>query len=85
VTSPQILSGVPATLSGIPPYSPQLICFANSLSAFGILCNKVAVAQLGLPTPNRLSDVGRPEYFEYVGAGDPSKSGSVHAMYEIIL
>ena len=83
--SPEVLAGVPATLSGIPLYSPELSWFANSLSAFGILYNKVAIAQLGLPVPSTWRDLGRPEYFGFVGAGDPSKSGSMHAMYEIIL
>jgi iron(III) transport system permease protein len=83
--APAVLAGVPATLSGIPLYSPELTWFANSLSAFGILYNKAAIAQLGLPVPSAWSDLGRPQYFGYVGAGDPSKSGSMHAMYEIIL
>lgn len=83
--SPEVLAAIPATLNGVPLYSPELTWFANALSAFGILYNKVAVAKLGLPIPTKWSDLVQSEYFGYVGAGDPSKSGSMHAMYEIIL
>lgn len=83
--SPEVLSAIPQRLSGVPLYSPSLTWFANALSAFGILYNKVAIARLGLPTPTAWSDLAKPEYFGYVGAGDPRKSGSMHAMYEIIL
>jgi iron(III) transport system permease protein len=83
--SKEVLSAIPQQVSGIPIYSPQHLWFANALSAFGILYNNVAVQRLKLPVPSRWSDLARPEYFDLVGAGDPRKSGSMHAMYEILL
>ncbi len=83
--APDVLAAIPQTLSGVPLYSAEHTWFANALSAFGILYNKVAIAKLGLAIPTKWSDLAQSEYFGYVGAGDPSKSGSMHAMYEIIL
>jgi ABC-type Fe3+ transport system substrate-binding protein len=80
-----VLKAIPQSLAGMPLYSPHHTWFSNALSAFGILYNKVAITRLGLPTPSAWSDLARPEYFSLVGAGDPRKSGSMHAMYEIIL
>ncbi|MBN2712945.1 MAG: ABC transporter substrate-binding protein, partial [Planctomycetes bacterium] len=39
----------------------------------------------GLPVPRQWDDLARPEYFSWVGSGDPRRSGSVHMCYEIIL
>jgi iron(III) transport system permease protein len=83
--SPAVLDAIPSHLSGVPLYSPNHTWFANALSAFGILYNKAAIKRLGLPTPTAWADLARPEYFGLVGAADPRKSGSMHAMYEIIL
>jgi iron(III) transport system permease protein len=81
----EVLAAIPSTLSGVPLYSPNGTWFANALSAFGILFNKVAIERLRLPTPSAWSDLADPRYYGYVAAGDPRKSGSMHAMYEIIL
>jgi iron(III) transport system permease protein len=83
--NPTVLAAIPQSLAGMPLYSPQQTWFANALSAFGILYNKAAIARLGLPTPRAWADLATPPYFGLVGAGDPRKSGSMHAMYEIIL
>lgn len=83
--NPDVIKAIPPTLSGVPLYSPVGTWYANALSAFGILYNKVAIERLRLPTPTAWSDLGDPLYYGYVAAGDPRKSGSMHAMYEIIL
>jgi ABC-type Fe3+ transport system substrate-binding protein len=80
-----ILDQIPQSISGIPLYSPERLWFANAISAFGLLYNKTAVARLGLSEPKRWIDLANPDYFDLVGAGDPRKSGSMHAMFEIIL
>jgi iron(III) transport system permease protein len=83
--SDAVLAEIPQELSGIPIYSPNRLWFANALSAFGILYNTEAVNRLKLPTPHTWSDLAKTEYFDLLGAGDPRKSGSMHAMYEIVL
>jgi ABC-type Fe3+ transport system substrate-binding protein len=83
--APAVLDRIPQNISGVPLYSPDKLWFANAISAFGLLYNKTAVARLGLPKPRSWIDLSKPEYFDLVGAGDPRKSGSMHAMFEIIL
>jgi iron(III) transport system permease protein len=83
--APEILDAIPQNISGVPLYSLNKVWFANAISAFGLLYNKVAIDRLGLPKPRSWIDLSKPEYFGLVGAGDPRKSGSMHAMFEIIL
>lgn len=83
--APSILSLIPESLAGAPLYDRDGFWYAAALSTFGIVYNKVALSRLGLPEPKSWADLGRPEYFGLVGAGDPRKSGSMHAMFEVIL
>lgn len=83
--SEEVLSWIPQNIAGVPIYSPQKRWFANAINAFGLLYNRTAVLRLGLPEPRTWADLAKPEYFDLVGAGDPRKSGSMHAMFEIIL
>jgi iron(III) transport system permease protein len=83
--SPEVIDQIPLELSGVPLVSQNRDWFAAALNTFGIVYNKVAIERLSLPTPRSWSDLARPEYFDLLGAADPRKSGSMHAMYEIIL
>jgi ABC-type Fe3+ transport system substrate-binding protein len=80
-----VLKAIPRDVSGVPLYSPSKRWFAAALSTFGILYNKVAIQKLRLPVPSTWKDLTAPPYFDLIGAGDPRKSGSMHAMYEIVL
>jgi ABC-type Fe3+ transport system substrate-binding protein len=80
-----LLATLPQSLSGAPLRDSKNRWFAVALSTFGIVCNKVAAAHFKLPLPSRWSDLARPEYFGLIGAADPRKSGSMHAIYEVIL
>lgn len=80
-----ILQEIPADIAGSPLYSRSHLWFANSMSTFGILCNLDALKLLRKPVPRTWRDLARPVYHSYISAGDPRKSGSMHAMYEIIL
>jgi hypothetical protein len=40
---------------------------------------------MNLPTPTSWNDLGKSQYFDLVAIADPSKSGSMHAMFEVIL
>jgi iron(III) transport system permease protein len=80
-----ILTHIPQSISGVPLYDPDHYWFSAALSTFGIVYNKVAIERLKLPTPTAWADLAKAEYFGKVGAGDPRKSGSMHAMYEVIL
>ena len=80
-----VLDGIPATCAGAPVYDPERRWFGVALSGFGVLYNRPLVERLHLPVPASWEDLGRPEYFSWVGSGDPRSSGSVHMCYEIIL
>ena len=80
-----VLAGIPAACAGTPVYDPESRWFGVALSGFGILYNRPLVDRLGLPLPSNWDDLARPEYFSWIGSGDPRSSGSVHMCYEIIL
>jgi iron(III) transport system permease protein len=83
--APDVIERIPHSVFGVPLVSPSRDWFAAALNTFGILYNKVALERLHLPTPRTWHDLAHPAYFDLIGAGDPRKSGSMHAMYEIIL
>lgn len=83
--SDEVLRQIPPSLAGVVLRDPNREWFANAISTFGILYNKVAVQRLGLPIPERWGDLADDRYFDLVGAADPRKSGSMHAMFEIML
>lgn len=83
--SPEITNALPERLGGVQLYDKERRWYTAALSAFGIVVNRVAAKQLGIPTPSTWRDLANPVYFDLVGAADPRKSGSMHAMYEVIL
>jgi iron(III) transport system substrate-binding protein len=82
---PDILAGIPPLCAGAPVVDPLHRWYGVALSSFGILYNRPLVKRLGLPIPADWADLARPDYFTWVGSGDPRSSGSVHMCYEIIL
>ncbi len=83
--APELLADIPQTCAGSPVIDPGQRWYGVTLSAFGILYNRPLVTRLQLPVPVSWHDLARPEYFSWVGSGDPRSSGSVHMCYEIIL
>jgi len=83
--TPGTLDDVPPLCAGAPVYDSRQRWYGVALSSFGILYNRPLVRRLNLPVPADWSDLARPEYFSWVGSGDPRSSGSVHMCYEIIL
>ncbi len=83
--APDTLADIPPLCAGAPVYDTSNRWYGVALSSFGILYNRPLVERLKLPPPADWSDLARPEYFSWVGSGDPRSSGSVHMCYEIIL
>ena len=81
----EILAPIPRTFAGIEVYDAEHRWFGAALSGFGIVYNKKVCRILGVPEPATWSDLARPEYFTWVGSGDPRSSGSIHMAYEIIV
>jgi ABC-type Fe3+ transport system substrate-binding protein len=82
---PASAAGIPATVAGSPVSDPAGAWYGVALSGFGILFNRPLLTRLGLTEPLSWTALGRPEFFSWVGSGDPRSSGSVHMCYEIIL
>lgn len=80
-----VTRGIPATCAGMPVYDPNGRWFGVALSGFGIVYNQILLDRMNLPEPTAWRDLARPEYFSWIGSGDPRSSGSVHMCYEIIL
>jgi len=81
----EILSVIPPAIAGVPLIDPDYCYYGAAISSFGILENVRIRERLGLPPVATWDDLTRPEFFDWVSAADPRKSGSVHMIYEIIL
>ena len=81
-----ILREVAPQIGGLPLYDTKdFTWYAPTMAGFGIIYNKPALKRLRLPEPKTWEDLARPEFFSWVGSADPTKSGSAHMAYEIIL
>lgn len=59
--------------------------YGTCLSAFGIVYSPAWHTARGAAPPRTWADLARPEYRGWVGAADPSKSGSAMKCFEMIL
>lgn len=75
---------IPAKLAGLEIYDPGLIWVGTCLSSFGICWNKENLARRGLPPPATWADLASPAYENQLAISDPTKSGTVTAMFECI-
>ena len=83
--SDKVLEGLPVEIGGFRLRDEQNRWFAAALSTFGILYNKRVLTIEGLPEPKTWEDVAVPAVHSWVAFADPRKSGSAHAIVEVIL
>ncbi len=81
----EILSKIPKDYGGMPMYDAEYLWYGAAMSGFGIIYNREVLRVMNMPEPETWADLARPEFFTWVGSGDPRHSGSIHMMYEIIL
>lgn len=81
----EILSKIPKDYGGMPMYDAEHLWYGSAMSGFGIIYNREVLRVMNMPEPKTWADLARPEFFTWVGSGDPRHSGSIHMMYEIIL
>ena len=74
---------IPASLSGETLVSKSW--YGGALSSFGICYNVDRLKDLGLPPPQKWSDLIDARYFGQVGVADPTKSASIAKAFEMIL
>jgi iron(III) transport system substrate-binding protein len=80
-----ILAQIPPDLHGVPLYDPDHAWFGAALSGFGIVINERARQAAGLPDARTWTDLDDPRLNDWIAGCDPRASGSVLAIYEIIL
>lgn len=80
-----ILSKMPKDYGGMPVYDEAYRWYGAAMSGFGIIYNRAVLRVMNMSEPRTWADLARPEFFTWVGSGDPRHSGSIHMMYEIIL
>ncbi len=78
-------AAIPAKVSGQEYYDPDLAWVGTCLSAFGICWNKENLQRRGMKAPATWSDLADPAYENQLAVSDPTKSGTVAAMFECIL
>ena len=88
-THPELFVGVeppiPATMSGEKYYGADRDWVGVVLSSFGILYNIDGLNRLGLEPPEKWEDLTDPRYFGGLALADPTKSGSVAKIFEMII
>ena len=81
----EVLAQIPPDLHGMPLYDPDHTWFGAALSGFGIVINERARQAAGLPDARTWTDLDAPQLAGWISGCDPRASGSVLAIYEIIL
>jgi len=76
---------IPSTLSGEIFYDSKKTWVGVCLSSFGICYNLDSLARRGLSPPRRWKDLGEPGYQKGIALADPTKSGSVAKIFEMII
>lgn len=75
----------PATFGGIRMYDEDGDWAGAVVSGFGFLYNRKILEMMDLPEPRSWDDLGKAEYFGQVALADPAHSGSILAVYEMIV
>ena len=81
----EILSALPASISGVPMRDPEGVWYGVAISTFGILINEAVIARCNLPSVTTWRDLTAPEVYGWVAAADPRRGGVGHIIFEIIL
>lgn len=88
-THPELFEGadapIPAMMSGEKYYGSDRNWVGVCLSSFGIVYNVDGVKRLGLPEPKKWEDLTDPRYIGSLALADPTKSGSVAKMFEMMI
>lgn len=82
---PEYFTDIPQNFAGEVIYDKGGLYYGCCLSSFGLSSNPDRFRDEGLPLPRTWSDLTKPELFQKIGIGDPTKSGSVMKCYEMIL
>jgi len=76
---------IPPKFTGENYYNPKHLWVGTCLSQMGICYNTDSIDRLKIDPPRRWEDLGDPAYFGYIALADPTKSGSVTRMFEMMI
>ncbi|WP_367872081.1 ABC transporter substrate-binding protein [Luteolibacter sp. Populi] len=76
---------IPAKFTGENYYDVKHLWVGTCLSQMGICYNSDSITRLKIVPPYRWEDLADPAYFGYIALADPTKSGSVTRMYEMMI
>ncbi len=78
--------GIPRSYAGEPFYDAEGRWFGAVLSSFGIIFNRDALRRVGIERDlESWDDLGDPRLFRQVAVADPSHSGSMNKIFEIMI
>jgi len=80
-----VTAGLPRHIGGQPLHDPSGRWYGAAMSSFGIVVNKRILKRAGLPEVSEWRDLTSPRAFGWIAMGDPTSSGSVHMVLEVIL
>jgi len=78
-------TGLERRLAGLPLHDPERRWFGAAMSGFGIVRNRRIVERMSLPRAREWADLTNPRLFGWVASGNPTSSGSVHMLFELVL
>jgi len=78
-------AGLEREIAGLPLHDPERRWFGAAMSGFGIVRNRRIVERMSLPRVREWSDLTNPRLFGWVASGNPTSSGSVHMLFELVL
>lgn len=74
-----------ADIGGNPLFDPEGHWLGAALSGFGIVYNRPALTELGLPPPRGWVDLTHPRLLGWVALGNPAQSGSTAKSFDTVL
>jgi len=74
-----------ADIGGQEIHDPAGYWYGAALSGFGIVWNRRIASRMGLSESREWRDLTNPRLYGWVACGDPSSSGSVRMVFEVIL
>ncbi len=78
-------NAIPPFVGGEPYYDPKGRWIGTAIGAFGIAWNRDQIARLGLPEPQRWSDLADARYFRSLALANPTQSSSANKAFEMLI
>jgi iron(III) transport system substrate-binding protein len=78
-------TAIPRQLGGEQYWDAKGRWIGTTIGAFGIAFNRDQLARLGMPEPQRWSDLGDPRFFRALALANPTQSSSANKAFEMLI